>query len=69
MTLTTTSQFNPGTYSVDIQVVTTVDSTAVAWDTASTSATVSDADLTVPAFTLTNSGVSIDRSFKYGRKL
>lgn len=44
---------------MDIQVVTTVDSTAVAWDTASTSATVSDADLTVPAFTLTNSGVSV----------
>ena len=62
--MTSSSQFNPGEYSVDIEIVTSVDGQTVNWDTPAAMATVADADLAVPSFTVTNSGVSTFSSFK-----
>lgn len=54
--VTSTSQFNPGTYSVDVEVEYSINSATVKWDTAAASVTIVAADVT-QAFTLTNSGV------------
>ena len=57
--VTSSSQFNPGTYTVDVEVVYTVDSTDVTWGTTpNTAVVVADADVTVGSFTVTNEGVS-----------
>ena len=58
--VTSTKKYAAGDYSVDVQIITMVGGgpTAVAWDVASTTVTVSNADVS-QAFTMANSGVCI----------